>query len=226
MVLDVDDIQLLRSWPKYFTLAKIRYLQKLPEAVLRQKIAIFESLTLLDTGDSESDSWINRLLVPKVDVADQIQCLGLKFPESIVIGRYPIYEAGWTVQLPWLTALAVRESATTLPAVENIRLFRRPSQWFEVVRPVSEDGRYGLQLPPEVALLDVLAHDTEIQILPRDLDPDEPCNLDLFDRFAGIFGIPEEVSKPYRDKLNNIQYQHLETIQIKGRKRRWENLGN
>lgn len=114
----------------------------------------------------KSDAYFNLILDPHWERHVQ-EALKLVYPSAVMIGRRPLYEAGWVSQRAYCVDIAVPDTAIKHDLDPIADVHRRPAEWFRAIPQQRVEHNRLRALPASWALADMQQFQDP---LPPDID--------------------------------------------------------
>lgn len=168
----------LRLLPEIFTGSELTVLFGWRSAIASSYLAHWRKAGLVRSLGGRSDVHMNLVRNPQ---AKPELALRRAFPTAIKVGVDRLRAAGWTTQIPAQPEVAI-PSTSSRYSVEGFDLITRPAQWFQTVRPGTDQAADGLDsLRPAWALADMVSRAQDKRVRNAWLPDPEDIDLSTLD---------------------------------------------
>lgn len=200
----------LRVLPEIFTGAELTVLFGWKSSIASSYLAQWRKAGLVKSLGGRADVHMNLLRSPQ---ANPEKALRRVFPTAVKVGVDRLRAAGWTTQIAARPEIAIPPSSSRY-SVENFELVTRPAQWFQTVKPGTDQAADGLDsLRPAWALADMVSRAQDRRVRnawlpdPEDIDLPAPdaakAQQDLQTAWHAFGLAPEALGHGGYDKIYN-----------------------
>lgn len=191
----------LRLLPEIFTGSELTVLFGWKSAIASSYLAQWRKAGLVKSLGGRSDVHMNLVRNPQ---ANPELALRRAFPTAVKVGVDRLRAAGWITQIAARPEVAI-PSTSSRYSIEGFDLVTRPAQWFQTVKPGTDQATDGLDsLRPAWAMADMInrAQDKRVRNAwlpdPEDIDlptPDTPkAQQDLQSAWRAFGLFPEALT--------------------------------
>lgn len=164
----------LRLLPEIFTGSELTVLFGWKSAIASSYLAQWRKAGLVKSLGGRSDVHMNLIRNPQ---AHPELALRRTFPTAVKVGIDQLRVAGWTTQIAARPEVAIPPTSSHY-SVEGFDLVTRPAQWFQTVKPGTDQAADGLDsLRPAWALADMLSRAQDKRV--RNAWLPDPEDIDL-----------------------------------------------